>query len=57
MKNLLLKMFSFIMVLTIIFCNYNIDANASDDFYAQYSGSITASYMLLFKWQKSIKVN
>lgn len=44
MKNMLLKMFSFIMVLTIISCNYNIAANASDDFYAQYSGSTTASW-------------
>lgn len=44
-KNVQLKFFSVFMVLIILCSNFPIAANASNnDFYAQYSGSTTASY-------------
>jgi hypothetical protein len=44
-RNLYLKIFSIFMTLIIFSSNSTIVANASnDDFYAQYSGSTTASW-------------
>ena len=44
-KSLHLKIFSIFMILIVFCSNFAIVANASDnDFYAQYSGSTTASW-------------